>query len=389
MSLYSTVDRGGIIIDLTDLASVNHNKENHQATLTGGVATKAVAVELAKDGFCTTLPSINPCGAIPFFLNGGNSPLVSKLGYASDNIISARVITASGEFITVSEDENSDLLYAIRGAGQYFGLVISLTVRTYPVDEVLGNEDGSLWSGRFVYPLESANEVAEVMEGIVNNREYCTGGLIMIAALPPAWKPAVVVTARLIAQDSDSLQHKAFKPLYDLKPQMAGGGLVRVENNGDALQPLSASGGFKKLRLTGIHAYSSELLPQLVKLWSELTAECSDAGASMFSIQWESQPTPRPGIDSANSMHDVRFWTNNMIWCKDGSNVEIAQSYLEKVIDVTRRGQRHEGYVDFANSVREPESPVDRRYKDAERLDYLKVLKRKWDADGVFDAELL
>ena len=54
MSLYSTAGQDGIIIDLTDLAAVSHNKARHEAVLTGGVTTKTVAVELAKDGHCTS-----------------------------------------------------------------------------------------------------------------------------------------------------------------------------------------------------------------------------------------------------------------------------------------------------------------------------------------------
>ena len=246
MSLYSTVDHYGIIIDLSNFASVQHDKERHVATLQGGISTKTAAVELAQDGFCTTLPSANPVGVIPFFLNGGNSPLVSKLGYGSDNILSARVITADGELISVSENENQELLYAIQGAGQYFGLVTALTIRTHPVSKVFGIEDGTFWSGRFVFPVERAREVSEAMEHVVNNDKYCTGGLLMIAAPPPSRKPAVVVLARLIAPDSDSLQKTVFERLYGLKPLMAAGGQVRFENNGDATQPLCVFGDFKK-----------------------------------------------------------------------------------------------------------------------------------------------
>ena len=54
MSLYSTIDDTGIVIDLTEFAAVSHDKSRHEAVLTGGVTSKAVAVELAKDGHCTS-----------------------------------------------------------------------------------------------------------------------------------------------------------------------------------------------------------------------------------------------------------------------------------------------------------------------------------------------
>lgn len=408
MSLFSTTKDDGIVLDLSEFCSIQHDRERHEATLIGGISTKSVAVELAKDGFCTSmifpyvqlfcsnfadawlaLPSSNPVGAIPFFLNGGNSALISKLAYASDNILSARMITATGELVNISENENADLLYAIRGAGQYFGMIVSLTVRTYPVTTVFGNDEGKFWNGRFVFPLERAQDVAEAMQYIGNDDTYCTGGLIMIAAPPPARKPAVVVIAKLIHPDSETLQETVFKHLYELKPIMAGGGLIRIENNGDALQPLMVSGDFKKLRLTGIHSYDPTMLSEIADLWKSLTTSCPDAATTMFSIQWESQPPIQATFDSANSMHNIRFWANNITWCTDAASMETVQAYLDKVIAVTRKTQKPEDYVDFTNSLRELESPINRRYRGEGRLEHLRMLKRMWDPEGVFGRELL
>jgi hypothetical protein len=47
MSLYSTVGKGGIVIDLSWLSSVSYNTERQEATLKGAVSSKTVAVELA------------------------------------------------------------------------------------------------------------------------------------------------------------------------------------------------------------------------------------------------------------------------------------------------------------------------------------------------------
>lgn len=328
--------------------------------------------------------------AIPFFINGGNSILVSKLGYASDNIISARMVAANGSVVEISETENPDLLYAIRGAGQYFGVAVSLTIRTYPVREVFGNNEGKFWSGRFVFPIDRVKAVAEAMQHVVNDDNHCTGGLIMIAAPPPTFKPAVLVTAKLIHPESNTVQNELFAKLYDLEPLSAAGGLLAVENNADALQPLMAPGDYKKLRLTGIPAYGSTALPEIARLWQNLTTtSCPDAAKTMSSIQWESQFPVNSAFESANSLHDVRFWANNITWYSEPSSQEAVQRYLEDVIAVTRRGQKEEEYVDFTNSVRGPESPVERRYRGRERLERLRGLKQKWDPRGLFSKEFL
>ena len=53
-SLYSTIDDKGVVIDLSDYAGITHDAANMTAVLWGGIITKTVAVELAKDGFCTS-----------------------------------------------------------------------------------------------------------------------------------------------------------------------------------------------------------------------------------------------------------------------------------------------------------------------------------------------
>lgn len=50
-------------------------------------------------------------------------------GLIIDALLSVRIITASGELITASNIENSDLFWAIRGAGANFGIITYATYR--------------------------------------------------------------------------------------------------------------------------------------------------------------------------------------------------------------------------------------------------------------------
>ena len=63
-------------------------------------------------------------GVIPYYLNGGTSVYTPLIGYACENILSAKVIAANGEVVECSEGQNSELFWGIRGAGQFFGIVL-------------------------------------------------------------------------------------------------------------------------------------------------------------------------------------------------------------------------------------------------------------------------
>lgn len=74
----------------------------------------------------------NAVGVIPYYLGGGIGTYTPLIGYGSDNIVVAKLVTAKGELVTASATENSELLWALHGAGQFFGLVTELTIKTYP-----------------------------------------------------------------------------------------------------------------------------------------------------------------------------------------------------------------------------------------------------------------
>lgn len=74
------------------------------------------------------------CESVGFsapILGGGHGWLQGQYGLMVDQVISARLVLPSGELVTVSDQENPDLFWAIRGAGHNFGLVTEWEYRVY------------------------------------------------------------------------------------------------------------------------------------------------------------------------------------------------------------------------------------------------------------------
>ncbi|KGO48556.1 FAD linked oxidase, N-terminal [Penicillium expansum] len=68
-----------------------------------------------------------------YVLGGGHSPMSSVYGLAADQVLALEVVLANGRFVTVTEESNPDLFWALRGGGGgTYGVVTSLISRVYP-----------------------------------------------------------------------------------------------------------------------------------------------------------------------------------------------------------------------------------------------------------------
>ena len=64
---------------------------------------------------------------------GGHSALSTEFGLAADQTLQFEVVTASGDLVIASRTKNSDLYWALSGGGGgNYGVVVSMTVKTYP-----------------------------------------------------------------------------------------------------------------------------------------------------------------------------------------------------------------------------------------------------------------
>ena len=85
-------------------------------------------------GIC---PTVGIAGG--YTQGGGHSPLASKYGMGADQTLEWEVVTGTGDFVTASPTENSDLYWALSGGGGgTYGVVYSLTSKAHTSIPVSG-----------------------------------------------------------------------------------------------------------------------------------------------------------------------------------------------------------------------------------------------------------
>jgi FAD/FMN-containing dehydrogenase len=103
-----------------------------------------------------------------------------------DNLVSADLITASGDKLKLSKAENPDLFWAIRGGGGNFGVVTQYEFQLHPVGpEIL--------AGLIVFPISRAKQVLQkYREFVASAPEELNVWVVLRQAPPLPFLPADV-----------------------------------------------------------------------------------------------------------------------------------------------------------------------------------------------------
>jgi FAD/FMN-containing dehydrogenase len=126
-----------LLIDLSRLVDIEV-LENDLVRLGPGSQWGTVAQTLGEHWLAVTSGDTSSVGVGGLILGGGVGWLVRLVGLTIDTLVEAEVVTAAGELVTASEQQNPDLFWALRGGGGNFGVVTSYTVRARRLPGVVG-----------------------------------------------------------------------------------------------------------------------------------------------------------------------------------------------------------------------------------------------------------
>jgi FAD/FMN-containing dehydrogenase len=147
---FGSVD-GGLVIDMSTMTGVRVNPAARTVRVGPGCTTGDVDHATYAFGQAVPFGIISTTGVAGLTLSGGHGYLSRQYGLAIDSLIEADVVLADGSFVTASESQNADLLWALRGGGGNFGVVTSFLFRTHPAKDVYG--------GPIVFDLSDAPAV--------------------------------------------------------------------------------------------------------------------------------------------------------------------------------------------------------------------------------------
>jgi FAD/FMN-containing dehydrogenase len=130
---------GGLVIDLSQMRRVDVDDGVRIARAQGGATWLDFDAATQAFGLVTPGGVVGSTGVAGLTLGGGIGHLTAQHGLTCDNLVGAELVTPAGDVVRVSEGENAELLWALRGGGGNFGVATTLEFRLHPLERVVGN----------------------------------------------------------------------------------------------------------------------------------------------------------------------------------------------------------------------------------------------------------
>ena len=127
----------GLVIDVKGMRTVTVDPETDSVVVVGGASNTDVAAALTPHDVYFPAGRCPTVGVSGLTLGGGWGFSCRHLGMTCDSLLATELVTAGGDVVTASEQENADLFWAVRGAGGgNFGVHTSFTYRVVPTRDV-------------------------------------------------------------------------------------------------------------------------------------------------------------------------------------------------------------------------------------------------------------
>ena len=208
----------GLVIDLSGIKFIRVDTAEKTVRVGGGNVWGEVDHATHPYGLAVPAGIISTTGVGGLTLGGGVGHLSRKYGLTIDNLLEADMVLADGSFVTVNENQNTDLYWAIRGGGGNFGIVTSFKFQAHPVKTVFG--------GPTLWPIEKTEEIMSWYHDFIHNAPEELNGFIATMVIPGPPFPDHLHNKKFCGivwcyvGDLDKAE-EAFKPIMAMDPLFA------------------------------------------------------------------------------------------------------------------------------------------------------------------------
>jgi FAD/FMN-containing dehydrogenase len=129
---------GAMLLDLGNLRSLDIDPAARLAVAGPGLRAGEYSAAAVAHGLGTSFGDTGSVGLGGLVTGGGIGWLTRAYGMTIDSLVSADVVTADGDHLTIDATREPELFWGLRGGGGNLGIATRFTLRLQPVDRFLG-----------------------------------------------------------------------------------------------------------------------------------------------------------------------------------------------------------------------------------------------------------
>ena len=361
----------GIVVDLSLMRGTQILPTQRIARVQGGVNGGDLQIEAAMHGLGGVTGVLSGTG-VGLMLAGGIGHLAPRVGYATDNILSVELVTATGEVVTASPETNADLYWAVRGSTGNFGVVTALELQLHDVPPLV--QGGAMsWSldnvARGIEALrstwDSASDDLSVIGLLSSVSPGDPGGLTVLVCHSGTEERAREDLGHLrsFAPDADDVVAIPFRDLHFI-----------YDDTYPARRAI--------MNDVGVTVLSDALADHLVAS----VREPAGGGSHVVELVPRRGALGRaPASPSAlrETAQEPTWCVSPACWWESDREDGMHERWLTEVVtDIRRIGPVND--IQHPNAVGVPTTPEDVARMYGDRFSRLRELKREWDPDNVF-----
>ncbi len=174
----------GVVIDFSLMKAVEPDADAGTVRVEPGALLGELDAATLPLGTVVPAGIVTHTGVAGLTLGGGIGWLQRRYGLTADQMLAAEVVTAGGEVVSASAEENPDLFWGLRGGGGNFGIVTSFEFGLNPLDP-------AVLAGPIFWRMEDSRDVLRFYRDWIADAPDELMTIVVHRKAPPVdWVPA-------------------------------------------------------------------------------------------------------------------------------------------------------------------------------------------------------
>ena len=376
----ASIRSGGLLLDLSALNGLKIDAANRRASVQPAVKSGALVSALTPLGLAFPVGHCSDVALSGFLLNGGIGWNAGEWGPSCMSVRGIEMVTASGELVYADANQNSELLWAARGAGPgFFGVITRYDITLRKLPRVMATRS-------VFFDAASTEDVGDWIAAIAASAPPQVENVSVLYSkmqLSPTVPAKSALSVSMVAfADSESQARGWLAPMasYPARAKVLGSAPYATASFA-SLQSLNDADFPEGCRFHADHCWSDATPRQFMSA----VHSAAVSAVSPRSFVFISPNVVRAGLipspaDAAFSMHGSIYFGSYAFWAKpqeDLANIDWVRSTLRAVEPLTTG--HYVGEADLAIGAQR----AARCFSPA-AWTKLGALRKKYDPSGLF-----